>query len=59
MTTVSSAHYGLSNWLKALGLTDKDVTIKNMDQAQALGAFDNGIGDAWPCGLRIRAISEC
>ena len=46
VTTVSSAHYGLSNWLKALGLTDKDVTIKNMDQAQALGAFDNGIGDA-------------
>ena len=44
-TTVSSAHYGLSSWLKVLGLTDKDITIKNMDQAQALAAFDNGIGD--------------
>ncbi len=44
-TTVSSAHYALSSWLKSIGLTDKDVTIKNMDQAQALAAFDNGIGD--------------
>ncbi len=44
-TTVSSAHYALSSWLKVLGLTDADVTIKNMDQAQALAAFDNGIGD--------------
>ena len=44
-TTVSSAHFALSSWLKALGLTEKDVTIKNMDQAQALAAFDNGIGD--------------
>ena len=44
-TTVSSAHYALSSWLKVLGLTDKDITIKNMDQAQALAAFDNGIGD--------------
>lgn len=44
-TTVSSAHYALSSWLKVLGLTDSDVIIKNMDQAQALGAFDNKIGD--------------
>lgn len=44
-TTVSSAHYALSNWLKALGLTDKDIVIKNMDQAQALAALDSGIGD--------------
>ncbi len=44
-TTVSSAHYALSSWLKVLGLTDADVTIKNMDQAQALAAFDNNIGD--------------
>lgn len=52
-TTVSSAHYGLSSWLKVLGLTDKDITIKNMDQAQALAAFDNGIGDGVACGLPI------
>lgn len=44
-TTVSSAHFVLSSWLKTLGLKDSDVTIKNMDQAQALAAFDNGIGD--------------
>ncbi len=44
-TTVSSAHYGLSSWLKVLGLKDSDITIKNMDQAQALAAFDNNIGD--------------
>ena len=35
----------LSSWLKVLGLTDKDVVIKNMDQPQALGAFENGTGD--------------
>lgn len=44
-TTVSSAHFALSSWLKTLGLKDSDITIKNMDQAQALAAFDNGIGD--------------
>lgn len=52
-TTVSSAHYGLSSWLKVLGLTDKDITIKNMDQAQALAAFDNGIGDGVALWLPI------
>ena len=44
-TTVSSAHFALSSWLKALGLTEKDVVIKNMDQASALAAFEYGIGD--------------
>lgn len=44
-TTVSSAHYALSSWLKVLGLKDSDIVIKNMDQAQALAAFDNNIGD--------------
>lgn len=44
-TTISSAHMALSSWLKVLGLTDEDVVIKNMDQPQALGAFDNGTGD--------------
>jgi len=45
-TTVSSAHFALSHWLRALGLKDSDVVIKNMDQAQALAAFSTGIGDA-------------
>ena len=44
-TTVSSAHYALAVWLERLGLTEKDVTVKNMDQAQALAAFEAGIGD--------------
>ena len=44
-TTVSSSHFALSHWLRVLGLTDSDVVIKNMDQAQALGAFSNNIGD--------------
>jgi NitT/TauT family transport system substrate-binding protein/sulfonate transport system substrate-binding protein len=45
VTTVSSAHYVLSNWLKVFGLKDADVVIKNMDQAQAVAAFESGIGD--------------
>ena len=44
-TTVSSAHFALSSWLKALWPDRKDVTIKNMDQASALAAFEYGIGD--------------
>jgi NitT/TauT family transport system substrate-binding protein/sulfonate transport system substrate-binding protein len=44
-TTVSSAHFTLSHWLRVLGLNDSDVIIKNMDQAQALAAFTTGIGD--------------
>ncbi len=45
-TTVSSSHYALATWLESLGLTEKDVTIKNMEQASALAAFEYGIGDA-------------
>ena len=44
-TTVSSAHFALSTWLKTLGLSDKDVIIKNMDQPQAMAAFEAGVGD--------------
>ncbi|WP_027185073.1 ABC transporter substrate-binding protein [Desulfovibrio inopinatus] len=46
VTTISSGHYAMSLWLKALGLTDKDVVIKNMDPAQCVAAFERGIGDA-------------
>ncbi|MCL5057279.1 MAG: ABC transporter substrate-binding protein [Actinobacteria bacterium] len=45
VTTVSSGHYALSAYLKALGLTDKDVKIQNMEQAQAVAAFESGKGD--------------
>ncbi|WP_461208587.1 ABC transporter substrate-binding protein [Desulfocurvus sp. DL9XJH121] len=46
VTTISSGHYAMSLWLKALGLTDKDVVVKNMDPAQCVAAYENGIGDA-------------
>jgi NitT/TauT family transport system substrate-binding protein/sulfonate transport system substrate-binding protein len=45
VTTVSSVHYAMSSWLKALGLKDSDVVIKQMDQSSALTAFEKGIGD--------------
>jgi NitT/TauT family transport system substrate-binding protein/sulfonate transport system substrate-binding protein len=45
-TTISSGHYAMSTWLKTMGLTDKDVVIKNMDPAQCVAAFEKGIGDA-------------
>lgn len=45
VTTVSSGHYALSTWLHRLGLKDADVIVKNMDQGQALAAFQSGIGD--------------
>jgi len=44
-TTVSSAHFALTAWLDAVGVKPTEVTIKNMDQPQALAAFENGIGD--------------
>ena len=44
-TTVSSAHFALTAWLDAVGVKPTEVTIKNMDQPQALGAFENGTGD--------------
>lgn len=45
VTTVSSGHYALSQYLKSQGMTDKDVTIQNLEQAQAVAAFDSGKGD--------------
>jgi len=44
-TTVSSGHYALSSWLKVLGLKDADVKIQNLEQGQAVAAFDSGKGD--------------
>lgn len=45
VTTVSSAHYAMSSYLKVFGLTDKDVVVKQMDQASIMAAFESGIGD--------------
>jgi NitT/TauT family transport system substrate-binding protein/sulfonate transport system substrate-binding protein len=45
VTTVSSAHFALSNWLKVFGLKDSDVVIKNMEQPQAVAGFESGVGD--------------
>lgn len=45
VTTMSSVHFALSHWLNVLGLKESDIVIKNIDQAQALSAFENGIGD--------------
>ena len=44
ITTMSSPHFTLSHWLRVLGLKESDVTIKNIDQAQGLAAFDSGDG---------------
>ncbi len=45
VTTVSTGHYALSATLKALGLKDNDVKIVNIEQGQALTAFNAGQGD--------------
>jgi ABC-type nitrate/sulfonate/bicarbonate transport system substrate-binding protein len=45
VTTVSSAHYAMITYLKVFGLSDKDVVIKQMDQASIIAAFKAGIGD--------------
>lgn len=45
VTTVSSVHYAMSSWLKVFGLTDADVTVKHMDQASIMAAFESGVGD--------------
>lgn len=44
-TTVSSGHYGMSSYLGALGLKDTDVKVQNLEQAQAVAAFESGKGD--------------
>ncbi len=45
VTTVSSAHFAMSMYLRAFGLKDSDVVVKQMDQASAVAAFDSGVGD--------------
>lgn len=45
MTSVSSSHYVLQHYLAAVGLTEKDVVVKTMEQQTAIKAFDAGEGD--------------
>jgi NitT/TauT family transport system substrate-binding protein/sulfonate transport system substrate-binding protein len=35
----------MSMYLRAFGLKDSDVVVKQMDQASAVAAFDSGVGD--------------
>ena len=42
----TSAHYLMTAWLRALGLSEKDVRVRYMDPTPALGAFSGGLGDA-------------
>lgn len=44
-TTVSTGHMAVSSTLKALGLTDKDVQIIQIEPGQAVAAFASGQGD--------------
>ena len=43
----SSAEYHLLRVLEKAGLTPKDVTLENLQPAQALAAFSSGAVDAW------------
>jgi ABC-type nitrate/sulfonate/bicarbonate transport system substrate-binding protein len=44
-TMVSSSQFTMVKYLEVFGLTEKDVVIKNMDNPQALAAFESGEGD--------------
>lgn len=44
-TTVSTGTYTLNGYLASLGLTEEDVTVRNLEQAQAIAAFESGEGD--------------
>ena len=42
----TSGHYLMLNWLKALGLSNDDVKVKNMDPRPAMNVFARGDGQA-------------
>lgn len=44
-TKNTSGHYLLSNWLKILGLSEKDVVLHESEPTPALSAFTGGDGD--------------
>lgn len=41
----TSAHYATAMWLKALGLSEEEVRIRETASTQALGAFAGGLAD--------------
>ena len=45
VTTISSGHYAMSKYLESIGLTEDDVTIKNIEPAQSITSFESGDGD--------------
>ena len=45
VTTISTGHYVLAATLRALGLTERDVQVTNIEQGQAVTAFETGQGD--------------
>jgi ABC-type nitrate/sulfonate/bicarbonate transport system substrate-binding protein len=57
-TTVSTGHYALSSTLKALGLSDKDVQIIQIEQGQAVAAFASGQGDILQMWAPFSYIAE-
>jgi NitT/TauT family transport system substrate-binding protein/sulfonate transport system substrate-binding protein len=44
-TMVTSSQYTMVKYLEVFGLTEQDVVIKNMDNPQALAAYESGEGD--------------
>lgn len=44
-TFASSAHYVANNYLKSIGLTEKDVNLQNASQADCLQALEDGTAD--------------
>jgi len=45
VTTVATIHYTLGKYLDALGVSESDLKIVNLEQPQAFTAFDSGVGD--------------
>lgn len=44
-TFASSAHFVANNYLKSIGLTEKDVNLQNASQADCLKALEDGTAD--------------
>lgn len=46
VTALSSSHYTLNKYLEVLGVTEKEVEVKNLDQALGLLSFEHAKADA-------------
>jgi sulfonate transport system substrate-binding protein len=44
-TTISTSHYTLARYLDDLGLSESDLKVLNLEQPQAVAAFERGEGD--------------